>query len=79
MFAILIGEAAMSDTPTPTPTNVPGGFADLARALAAVAVSDAAAFTRAPAFRQAVLRLAERWDAGQPPHTVRGTAGKAGA
>lgn len=57
--------------------NVPDAFAALAQALAAEAVSKPDAFKRAGAFREAVLRLATRWEDGDPPHTVR--TPKAGA
>lgn len=61
----------MPDTPTPT---VPEAFAALVSALQAEAMR--ADFDRAAAFRRAVMTLAERWDAGAPPHTVRTPAKK---
>ena len=58
----------MPDQPTPT---VPEAFAALAKAIAADGLSAGGDFKRAGAFREAVLKLGARWDAGEPPHTVR--------
>ena len=58
----------MPDTP-----SVPSAFDTLMDALAAEALTDKAKFQRAAAFRTAVERLGERWQAGEPPHTVRGS------
>jgi hypothetical protein len=66
-------EATMPDDTQPTPSSVPDAFAELAKALAAEAVSAPDSFKRAGTFREAVLKLAKRWSDGDPPHTVRGT------
>lgn len=50
-------------------------FSSLRDALAALALADPAAFDRATAFRAQVMKLSERWNAGQPAHTPRGKAG----
>ncbi len=61
----------MLDQPTPT---VPEAFATLAKALAADGLSAGGDFKRAGTFREAVLKLGARWDAGEPPHTTRSPA-----
>lgn len=61
----------MPETPTPT---VPEAFATLAKALAADGLSAGGDFKRAGTFREAVLKLGARWDAGEPPHTARSPA-----
>lgn len=68
----------MPDDDKPSDFAVPDAFAALAKALAAEAVESPDSFKRAGAFREAVLKLASRWKAGDPPHTLR-TPKSAGA
>lgn len=63
----------MPDDTQPSSFDVPEAFTALAKAMAAEAVSSPGSFKRAGAFREAVLKLRERWLAGEPPHTVRGS------
>lgn len=64
----------LSDAPSP---SVPDAFDILARALAASGLSDGGDFQRAGTFREAVLKLRDRWVAGEPPHTPRTATKKA--
>ena len=66
----------LSDAPSP---GVPDAFDNLARALAASGLSDGGDFQRDGTFREAVLKLRDRWIAGQAPHTPRTSTKKASA